>query len=85
MADALMSIRKVIKDYLEYAVLGDVIMGTVVSTAPVIIKIDNDIELTEEFLILDTPLPPIAKGEAISLQRKFGGQKFYVLPKTFWE
>ena len=78
------TIRRVIKDYLDYTVLSNGIVGTVVSVNPVRIKIDANITLTEEFLQVDYPIPPGAVGQQISLLRAVGGQKYYVMEKQFW-
>ena len=84
MADALRTIRKVIQDHLDNLVLSDVVSGTIVSVNPIRIRIDANIELDEEFIRYDKPLPPAAVGQSATLQRAVKGQKYYVLEKQYW-
>lgn len=78
------TIRKIIQDYLDYIVLSDVVTGTIVSVQPLEVRIDANISLTEEFLKCNTPVPPGAIGQSVTLVRAVKGQKFMIANKQYW-
>ena len=84
MANLLITMKKVVEDYLKQLVIADTVAGQVVSVNPLQIRIDENLILTQEFLYTTYPIPPGALNQSVQLQRQVGGQKFHILPKQFW-
>jgi hypothetical protein len=75
----------------------DILYGTVISTAPLVVKIGTGMELTSNFIELGkynkarnvlidgepkTLVETLSTGDSVSLVRGHGGQRFYILDRT---
>lgn len=91
------AIQSIIKDTLESQKLTNICYGKVSSISPVSVRLDNDILLTQRFLIVPEHLiektiifddteyvtqPGLAVGEKVALLRNSGGQSYYILDRV---
>jgi hypothetical protein len=78
-------IKEVCANYISYANLADVVFGTVVTAAPILMKIDNasNLQIGEPFVILTDRFKekPLKAKDRVVMLKASGGQTFVVLDK----
>lgn len=80
------TIKEIVRNYINYAKLSDILFGTVVNKNPIKVSIDKNSNLNavgEPFIVVTDRFKkePLEVGERIVLIRAQGGQKFVILDK----
>ena len=75
-------VKDVVQNILNHWGLTDYVMGTVIETQPLHLKIDERLQLQEENVLRTTALGEINTGDKIIMLRVLRGQKYILLSKV---
>jgi hypothetical protein len=80
--DAIRAIKTIVKNVINAMKLSDLVFGKVRKLDPLVVRIDQKLELEDDELIISDDIrKSLSVGTTLSLLRQSGGQVFYVLGK----
>ena len=84
MHNMIQTIKKAALDAVEASKPMNVLFGTVTSTKPMLVKIDQKLTLNQNFLLITKTAKelPLVTGDSVILLRVQGGQKYLILDKV---